>query len=64
MNYQAIFYDNEENISINHVEYFDQEPDDVTIFLLAENNNSKYIELFEDINDDDEYKSIVASFHL
>jgi len=64
MNYQVIFYDNEQNVSVNHVQYFEHEPNDEIIFSVAESNNSKYVELFEDVNDDQEYKRFVASYNL
>lgn len=63
MKFQVIFYADEINLGINHVEYFDSEPSDNEIYSIARLVDSDFAELYEDINEDDEYKNHVASYH-
>lgn len=62
MNYQIIFYNNEQDTSINHVDYLDYEPSDQEVISLMSEHKSDYAEVYEDINEDDEYKNCIASY--
>jgi hypothetical protein len=64
LEFQAMFYTNEnERLHIDS-EYFNEYPTDESIESLAEKLNSKYVELYSDSYNDESYSKLLESLTL